>query len=499
MANANSNNGQSPRSVESAKERGAYYTPEPVVRSLLSWAVRSTEDRLLDPSCGDGRFIAGHLKSVGIEQDPDASATAMQRAPGALIHEGDFFSWAGSTEERFECAAGNPPFIRYQRFKGAARARAIEFCDTLGAHFSGLSSSWPLFLVATAHLLHRGGRMAFVVPAEVGHAPYSSPLIEYLAQNFSFLQIVAVRNKIFPHLSEDCWLLYAGEKGGSTKEICLSILDEFYYCDKPPPVDVRVALSAWRCIWNWRLRPFLMPKSARDLYERVAQEDDCFRLGALAQINIGYISGANDFFHLRLSEAQDLGIPSTCLQTTVRNGRALPSSRLDETTVERWLREDRQTLLLRLRKNQELPNPVRSYLETARAKEVSGGYKCRTRNPWYVVPDVKIPDFFLSYMSGRKVLLVQNAAGCACTNSLHTVRLKNKAAQAQIRAAQRSLLFQLSCEVEGHPLGGGMLKLEPREACNVLVQDSSALSRGDTCIVEDGIISLQAWRHYAPA
>ena len=499
MTNAYPDSGSPPQAVEGAKEKGAYYTPEYVARSLVSWVVRNAEDRLLDPSCGDGRFIARHLKSVGIEQDPSASAAAIQRAPGALIHEGDFFAWAGSTEERFECAAGNPPFIRYQRFKGDVRNRAIELCDTLGARFSALSSSWPLFLVATAHLLHPGGRMAFVVPAEVGHAPYSAPLIEYLTKNFGFLQIVAIRSKIFPHLSEDCWLLYARSKGSSTKEICLSVLDSFRHYDTPPPVHVRVALSAWHSTWNRRLRPFLVPKAVRDLYERVAHDDGCLRLGTLAQVNIGYISGANDFFHLRLSEAQDMGIPNACLQVTVRNGRALPPSRLDPKTVERWLREDRQTLLLRLKKNQELPVSVRSYLETARAKQVSGGYKCRTRHPWYVVPDVKIPDYFLSYMSGRQVLLVKNEARCSCTNSLHTVRLKDKAALPRIQAAQNSQLFQLSCEIEGHPLGGGMLKLEPREACKILVPGLTTLARADLSIVEDGITTLQAWRHYGSA
>lgn len=56
----------------SQKEAGAYYTPDPVVSSLISWAVRSEDDRLLDPSCGDGGFIAAHRNSVGIEQDLQA-------------------------------------------------------------------------------------------------------------------------------------------------------------------------------------------------------------------------------------------------------------------------------------------------------------------------------------------------------------------------------------------------------------------------------------------
>jgi adenine-specific DNA-methyltransferase len=72
---------------------------------------------------------------------------------------------------RFECAAGNPPFIRYQHFNGATRARALELCGRLGASFTGLASSWAPFIAAAAGLLKPGGRLAFVVPAEIGHAP----------------------------------------------------------------------------------------------------------------------------------------------------------------------------------------------------------------------------------------------------------------------------------------------------------------------------------------
>src|SRR3974377_1594229 len=93
------------------KMTGAYYTPEPVVRSLLRWAIHREDDRFLDPSCGDGRFIAAHCNSVGIEENGSSAAQAMERAPWARVHEGDFFSWAEVTQERFTVAGGNPPFI----------------------------------------------------------------------------------------------------------------------------------------------------------------------------------------------------------------------------------------------------------------------------------------------------------------------------------------------------------------------------------------------------
>lgn len=186
----------------SRKKTGAYYTPEDVVRILVGWAVRSSDDRLLDPSCGDGRFLCLHPCCVGVEQDAVAVERARSFAPESRIYKDDFFNWAASTQERFDCAAGNPPFIRYQTW-GAARGRGLNFCASKGVIFNGLTSSWAPFFVAAASLLRHGGRLAFVVPSEIGHAPYASPLLEYLRTHFARITVAAIRKKFFPKLS-DC-------------------------------------------------------------------------------------------------------------------------------------------------------------------------------------------------------------------------------------------------------------------------------------------------------
>ncbi len=326
--------------VLSQKGSGSYYTPNPVVGTLLKWAVRTPSDRMLDPSCGDGRFLAGHRNSVGIEQSGSAAAIAVSRAPWALVHEGDFFSWASETKERFECAAGNPPFIRYQTFKGTVRERALSLCRSLGAEFSGLSSSWAPFLVATASLLKPGGRMAFIVPAEIGHAPYAAPLLDYLVDHFDKVQLVAVRSKLFPMLSEDCWLLYADGFGGRTAELRFTALETFKPMACPPRQAVIVSVQEWRSLWRRRLRPFLLPSAARDLYRLAAGHPQSQRFGDVASIGIGYVSGANDFFHLRPSEAQRWNIPEALLHPAVRNGRSLPAHNLTAATIAQWRRSD---------------------------------------------------------------------------------------------------------------------------------------------------------------
>lgn len=481
------------------KEAGAYYTPDHVADSLLHWVIRATADRLLDPSCGDGQFIEGHRNSVGIEQDAHAAQRAVQRAPWALVHEGDFFSWAANTTERFECAAGNPPFIRYQTFKGEVRERALNLCARLGARFTGLASSWAPFLVATASLLRRGGRMAFVVPAEIGHAPYSAPLLEYLISNFAVVHVVAVREKLFPDLSEDCWLLYADGHGAETAEIRFTALASFKRMTEPPRRFQRVPVDEWRSSWGCRLRPFLMAADARRLYREVVADAATRRFGDLASVGIGYVTGANDFFHLRPSEAQRWGIPDALLHPTVRKGSSLPQHRLTQSAVDQWRRDDEQMLLLRIPKASRVPASVSRYLDTEAGHAARTAYKCRVRDPWYSVPDVQVPDFFLSYMSGLEPSLVRNDADCTCTNSVHSVRLKSKASAAALSKVWESNFVKLSSELEGHPLGGGMLKLEPREATEIAIPTQDLLQRLQVQVVDAALSTLREWRHYAPS
>lgn len=87
--------------------------------------------------------------------------------------------------------------------------------------------------------------MAFVVPAEIGHAPYSAPLLEYLLRNFSTVHIVAVREKIFPDLSEDCWLLYVEDFGGETEEIRFTTVNRFKATVYPPREYTAISANEW--------------------------------------------------------------------------------------------------------------------------------------------------------------------------------------------------------------------------------------------------------------
>lgn len=483
--------------VESRKKLGAYYTPPEIAIALVRWVVRAPMDRLLDPACGDGRFLAAHQNSVGVERDVAGVVAATHRARPSAIHMAEFFSWAEECKERFDCAAGNPPFIRYQQFAGAVRNAALRLCSQLGADFSGLTSSWAPFLVATASLLKPGGRMAFIVPAEIGHAPYARPLVTYLARHFATVLLVGVREKLFPDLSEDVWILYADGFGRHTDRICFARTESFRSWDAPPRRCDAITVAEWES-WNYRLRPCLLNRDLRNLYERMRCSADVVTLGEVARVGIGYVTGANDFFHLRPSVANARGIPPRYLVPSIRNGRWLRGQAITRNVVDRWLEEDEPVLLLRLPKDRPLHPNVWNYLHSLPGRQARTSFKCRNRQPWYAVPDIRIPDAFLSYMSGEGPCLVANEAGCSCTNSVHAVSLKKEGWDfAALAKAWSHPLARLSCEMEGHPLGGGMLKVEPGEAARILLpRPTLRLSAREFGLLEEGIEAMRRWRHY---
>ncbi len=478
-----------------SKETGAYYTPPPVVDWLVKWAVRQLPGSaaVLDPSCGDGRFLDGITRAVGVDVDPDAISVASARSRSAQLIRADFFDWARTTNRRFDAVVGNPPFVRYQRFKGPQRENALSYCEEHGIHLSGLSSSWAPFVVGASTLLKPGGRLAMVVPAEIGYAIYARPVLDYLLRSFGSVQVFAVRAKLFSHLSEDTWLVRASGYGRRARLLRFSTTERFagrsskWSRENLPVSRIREG--------SYRLRKYLLPSRVRGVYESLTENGASRPLGDLADLGIGYVTGANEFFHLRPSDQESWQLPNSVLRPAIRTSRYLTGQDVSRTTVKTWHREDKPYLLLDTSRVDSPPAAVRRYLDSPAGLHARQSYKCRTREPWYQVPDVRVPDAFLTIMSSRQPKLVGNSAKCVCTNSLLAVRLRPGQSIKELLGAWNSPLTRLSCEIEGHPLGGGVLKLEPEEARSTAIPRSASAIEPYLDELTLGIETMRAWRH----
>lgn len=132
--------------------------------------------------------------------------------------------------------------------------------------------------------------------------------------------------------------------------------------------------------------------------------------------------------------------------------------------------------MLKISPDSGLGEGVLRYIRDGERRGVPDAYKCRVRTPWYSVPHVHNADAFLTYMSGDVPRLVANEAGAVAPNTLHVVRARpGMGVTGQgLAGLWWTSLTRLSVEIEGHALGGGMLKLEPTEAERVLLPSSFA-------------------------
>lgn len=419
----------------------------------------------------------------GIELDADAFELGAQSArawgvPRVNLERRDFFAVQAS--ERFEAVIGNPPYIRFQRLGVATRQQALARAKSAGVELSPLASSWAPFLVHSTASLARGGRLAMLVPHEIGQARYAREIVAFLARSFEKVTFVAFTPRLFPHLDQETLAVLASGRGGSDGTVGFARaaeLDQLLDAESGAvQIDVEDLTTGRRT-----LRFFELPTEVRDLYACCERHSEISRLGEVAAVTSGYVTGANAFFHLSPERAAEHGLPAASRTPAVFRSRALRGLDLVDDDWEAATRAGHAGFLLTPGAE---PDPATlAYLRMGEATGVDRGYKTRTRTPWYAVPRVRRPDLLMAAMAADTHGLSVNRVGVAAANTLHGVELIPRSGAAVpalvLALAWLTSISRLSRELEGRVLGGGMLKIEPGEAGRILVPAVRTVSEAD--------------------
>ena len=213
------------------KLRGGYYTPQTIADFIVEWAVRSPEDKILEPSCGNGSFLHALITrticadATGVELDPVEAKKAVEY--GYPIKNEDFFSYYESeveNKQKFDVILGNPPFIRYQNFDEQYREVAFRLMKAHGFHPNRLTNIWLPFLMLSCEALSDTGRIGMVIPAELFQVDYASEARNYLSSRFESLTLVTFRKLVFEGIQQEVIILL-GEKQSDNKGIRVVELD----------------------------------------------------------------------------------------------------------------------------------------------------------------------------------------------------------------------------------------------------------------------------------
>jgi adenine-specific DNA-methyltransferase len=489
------------RFAETAPEklRGGYYTSAPVAAWLCEWAIRARTDTVLEPSCGDGVFLEAAAKRLidlgagrpsiaarltGVEIIAEEAAKSRERlrrvlneeTAGTAVVDGDFFEWWGASGRKpVDVVAGNPPFIRYQTFPEPHRGRAMSIMSELGLSPNRLTNIWVPFVVAAAAALRPGGRLALVLPAELLQVTYAAQLRSFLTDRFAGIDIVACNELFFENAEQEVMLLLADgalPASSDTNECRVTLTESSTVADitdRPPravladaePKSIRHDREKW-------LKYFLTGQEIsfmRALRVSAATAD----LSAHAGVDVGVVTGKNEFFVLNGGQVAELGLAgyTTCL---VSRSVHLKGSRIDKPEWEALAAAGDRVYLLHLQpsKGSKPSAQLSKYIRSGEGSNFHKGYKCSIRDPWYVVPSVWTPDGFFFRQIYDFPRAVLNGAGATSTDTIHRLTCKGGNAE-RVIANTYTWLTAASAEIEGRSYGGGVLELEPTEAERLLM------------------------------
>ncbi len=320
----------------------------------------------------------------------------------------------------------------------------------------------PFVLHATEFLV-AGGRLALVLPYELTYVRYARPLWRHLADHFSQITVIRVRERVFPELLQDVVLLLADHARERTATATFKVF---------PDVDalVRDAASTNTCLPIDRIlsgeRPFvealLSPALIGLLRERLAQAT--VPIARRVTFNIGYVAGDKRFFHPTPSAARAYSLPPSCLVASLTSSRDLGNSGI---WTSFFHGSARARLFLPARHGRVLTSGQRRYIAEGEARGVSGRYKCRIRDPWYVIPGVRVPNVVVPVFAQRPRLLI-NDDERVVSNSFLAGFIRSGSAES-LAATWYTSLTLLECELRVHSLGGGVMVFVPGELGRIRV------------------------------
>ena len=461
------------------KLRGGYYTPEKIAEFIATWAIRTKNDEILEPSCGDGSFIsaiADRLHEMGasdqsikhnvtgVELDKVEASKASQYRPNVV--QSDFFTYYQKCidgEKEFDVIVGNPPFIRYQNFEEEYRKVAFELMTKHGFQPNRLMNIWLHFLVLACKALKPDGRVGMVIPAELFQVDYAAEARLFLSNYFESLTLVTFKKLVFDDIQQEVILLL-GERKSSKQGIRVVELDGLESLISAGQTCLEVAevkkLDHSKDKWV----KYYLSNEELNLLDRLNKSSKITNATDLYDVNVGLVSGENAFFVINQEIVDKFHLQESVVPIISRTDQ-IKGLELTEQDYENLVKAGKKVYFFEPTDLpiDELPKFQRKYIQWGEAQEYNKNYKCRIRPRWYHVSYTWRAEAFLVRQANLYPKMVLNNKHALVTDTLHKVRFHEGVDGRIVVGAFLNTYTLALSETLGRSYGGGVLTFEPGE------------------------------------
>ncbi|MBA4685518.1 MAG: N-6 DNA methylase [Candidatus Galacturonibacter soehngenii] len=463
------------------KLRGAYYTPLPLAEMMVE-LFRDDENinEILEPSCGDGVFIDGLIKTGYIEKIASITAVEIEKSEAKklksrLINEKkvnvlnkDFFDFYKqySDKKKYDLILGNPPYIRYQYLEEEQRDMMSTILTSHGMKANKLVNTWVGFIVACVHMLSDNGKIAFVIPAEILQVAYAEDLRLFLSNSLSKITLITFEELVFPDIEQEI-VVFIGEKGKQEKGIRIVELNNL---DDLETFDIETNGFQKMQHVHEKWTKYFTNKKENELIRKIKEDERFQKLSDVALINVGITTGNNKYFSVSSEVVKKYELQEVVRPLIGRSSHA-HSIYFEDEDWQKNVKKEKAAYLIDFpdKDISDYPKKHREYIKLGEKNEEHIGYKCSIRDRWYRIPSIWVPDAFFLRRNNLYPKFVLNRCNAVSTDTMHRIKFNTGIDPERIVLSYYNSISFAFTELCGRSYGGGVLEILPGEVGNILV------------------------------
>jgi len=459
--------------IDHKRKLAAFYTPQQVTNVLSDWAIRSPDDRVLEPSFGGCNFLISSIDCLsklgskvptnhilGFDIDPNAFTHLQSKGitGGKFLLEDFLLSNYYSSNAKVSTILGNPPYLPIHKLESKYKFQIYAAFKNNIFKIPKRSSLWVYFIIQSLQYLENGGRMAWIVPSSISFTGYGSKFLNFLSEKFTFIKLIQIEERFFDITGTEektSILICEGYKLGTT-EI--------------QKIDCETLADGLNEVFITR-RKIKKPK-AENLKEKLNPNFKKVTLGALCDIKIGIVIGATKLLTYSVNQAQTCPY-SKYLYPIITKGRQLNTLAIAPDIL---LREKNSPVYLvdAVRLEKEDPLLFSNFINNIPSTVLMNDTFSNRRN-LFEYDDYRHPDGFLTFYSQKLPrVIVNHDKQLNCTNSVHRLYLnpeyKGNCWLIKFVALQLySMIYASETLSMARQYGNRIKKYEPSDAANIPV------------------------------
>ena len=190
-----------------------------------------------------------------------------------------------------------------------------------------------------AELVRDGGRLAMVVPAELLQVQYAAELRERLPRLFDAVYVIAFDRLVFPAIQQEVLLLLGDGRNRNAQTrgrlYTRQVADGEALLSLAKASDAVAHVPERHTHADMKWTSLFLEDDEFGALRDAADSGTLDRLGALADVDVGIVTGRNSFFVVTEGTAQRLGLDGRAVDVVGRTA-ALKSIRFTEADQMRY-------------------------------------------------------------------------------------------------------------------------------------------------------------------